>query len=91
MTHPEEKPSDRMTPHNLQDMAVENALLRGELYLVMASLKRYHDAPHSEIEPDCDGTPLFDVVVSDETRKKAADAIARAERMLRERGEGHSP
>jgi len=88
MTNPQKKPTDR-PPLEPRDLAVENALLRGALWLVTKSLRRYHDAPCSEIEVD--GTRMSQVVVSDETRVKAADAIARGERLLTDRAEGQTP
>lgn len=88
MSNPEDTPSDR-PPLEPRDMTVENALLRGALWLATRSLKRYHDAPASEIEMN--GTFMSQVVVPAETREKAADAIARAERLLCDRSEGQSP
>jgi hypothetical protein len=88
MSNPEDTPSDR-PPQVPRDMAVENALLRGALWLATKSLKRYNDAPSSEIEMN--GIFMSQVVVPAETREKAADAITRAERLLSDRSEGQSP
>lgn len=65
-----------------QSLAVENALLRGSLFLTARSLKNYLDARHT---PTDDGLRL---TVPEPVREKAADALARAEKMLRDEGRG---
>ncbi|WP_020469650.1 hypothetical protein [Zavarzinella formosa] len=64
-----------------QQTEVENALLRGALFLTANALKEYHDAPHFEI--DDDGVPKMEVIVSEMTRGKAAEALLRANKLLR--------
>ncbi|OWK42387.1 hypothetical protein [Fimbriiglobus ruber] len=78
----------KLSEHIPQDPAVENALLRGALWLVTKSLKRYHDAKHTRVEAEIDGTPRFQVIVTEEARQKASDAISRAEGMLQGKGRG---
>jgi hypothetical protein len=70
-----------------RDLNIENALLRGALFLAVASLKRYHDAPHAEIERDGD-IPMMEVIVPEGTREKAAEAIERSQGLLRGREQG---
>jgi hypothetical protein len=70
------------TPTDPQDLKVENALLRGSLWLTANALKEYHDSPHFEIEDD--GIPKFEVIVTEITRSKAGEALARADRMLKD-------
>lgn len=64
-----------------KQLEVENALLRGGLWLTAKSLKDYHDAPHEPI--DVDGVPMVQVTVSEVIRGKAHEAIERADKMLR--------
>ncbi|OWK41984.1 hypothetical protein [Fimbriiglobus ruber] len=78
----------KSSDHVPQDPAVENALLRGALWLATKSLKRYHDAKHTKLEAEIDGSPRFQVIVTEEARQKAADAITRAEGMLQGKGHG---
>jgi hypothetical protein len=73
----------RMTPEQRQDLQVENALLRGALWLAARSLKDYQEAPHFEI--DDDGRPMLEVIVPPALRDKAADALARADGLLRQK------
>jgi len=65
-----------------QDLKVENALLRTSLWLTAQALKDYHDAPHRE--RDDAGRPMLEVVVPESLRAKAADALAKAEKMLKD-------
>ncbi|OWK39475.1 hypothetical protein [Fimbriiglobus ruber] len=81
-------PNPKSTEHIPQDPVVENALLRAALWLATKSLKRYHDAKHTKVEAEIDGSPRFQVIVTEEARQKAADAIARAEGMLQGKGRG---
>ena len=60
-------------------LAVENALLRAALFLCTSSLKGYHDSPHSKPE-----SYRQTVTVHEGLRERAGDAIARADRLLRE-------
>ena len=50
------------------------------------ALKDYHDAPHFEI--DDDGRPMLEVIVPEALRGKAAEALAKAEKMLKDEGRG---
>ena len=70
----------------LSQLNVENALLRGNLFLTASALKDYHDSPHFEI--DDDGVPKMEVIVPESLRQKAADALARAQAMLKDEGRG---
>lgn len=81
----EPRHSDRMSTDQ-QDLKVENALLRASLWLTARALKDYHDAPHFEI---VDGDrPMLEVIVPELLRAKAAGALAKAEKMLKEEGRG---
>jgi hypothetical protein len=55
---------------------VENALLRGRLWLTARSLKGYHDSKHEAVEVD--GAPMLQVTVSDVVRGKAGEVIESA-------------
>lgn len=65
-----------------QDLKIENAMLRGCLYLTARALKDYQEAAHFEI--DDDGRPMLEVIVPESVRTKAADALERADKLLRE-------
>jgi hypothetical protein len=67
-----------------QQLKVENALLRGSLFLTARVLRDYHDARHTKI--DDDGIPMLQVTVHDLVRNRAAAALARADRMLKDQG-----
>ena len=69
-----------------QDIKVENAILRGLLWTAVRRLKDFHEAPHFEIEDD--GRPMVEVIVPDSLRDKAAEAIEKAEKMLKEPEQG---
>ncbi len=69
-----------------QNLKVENALLRASLYLTARALKDYQDAPHFEI--DDGGRPMLEVIVSESLRAKAGEALAKAEKMLKDDGRG---
>ena len=71
-----------------RDLTVENALLRSSLWLAARALRDYHDAPHFEI--DDDGITKLEVIVPETLRPRAADALARAEKMLKEPGQERS-
>jgi hypothetical protein len=75
-------------PERTSDLRVENALLRGTLFLTARALRAYHDAPHFEI--DDDGIEKLEAIIMPSTREKAADALDRADKLLREpeRGAG---
>ena len=72
-----------------QDLKVENSLLRATLFLATRVLKDYQDAQHYEIEDD-DGRPMLEVMVPQSIRPRAADALARADRMLKEPEQGRT-
>jgi hypothetical protein len=76
-----------MDNHERRGLQAENALLRGSLYLAARALKDYQDAPAFEI--DDDGRPMLEVIVSESLRTKAADALARAAKILKEPEQGH--
>lgn len=65
------------------DPQVEIALLRGSLFLTARALKGYHDSRHSETK---DGQ--FMLTVPESLRTRAADALERAQKMLRDEGRG---
>ena len=71
-----------------RDLTVENALLRSSLCLAARALHDYHDAPHFEIEDD--GITKMEVIVAETLRPRAADALARAEKILKEPGQDRS-
>jgi hypothetical protein len=76
-------------PETTSDLRVENALLRGTLWLARKVLQSYHDAPHFEI--DDDGVPKLEVIVPPDAREKAAEAITRADKLLKEPERGTPP
>ena len=65
---------------DLQDARVDNALLRGSLYLTARRRKDYQEAPHFEIEDD--GRPMLEVIVPPSLREQSAEVLARAQAML---------
>jgi len=74
--------------HDDQPLRVENALLRGVLWLTARALEGYHNAAHFEI--DDDGRPMLEVIVPEEVREKAAAVLTKANELLKdqERGRG---
>lgn len=70
-------------PEN-DDLKVENAMLRGSLWLATRALKNYHDAPHTK----ADHPELRQLKVPASYREKATDAITRAQSLLVDRGRG---
>jgi hypothetical protein len=81
-----DSPLNKQTPEP-RDLAIENALLRSSLWLAARVLKDYQDAPAFEI--DDDGRPMLEVIVPESLRTRAADALARAEKMLKDEGRGN--
>ncbi|MCE9567429.1 MAG: hypothetical protein K8U57_35965 [Planctomycetes bacterium] len=75
--------TDTSTAPEPRDLTVENALLRGSLYLSTRALKDYHDSKHT---PTDDGR--LQLTVPESLREKAGDAIARANNLLRDDGPG---
>ncbi len=67
-------------PGPSSDLRVEIALLRGALWLVASSLRRYAEATPFEI--DDGGVARTAVVVNAGDREKALGAIARADNLL---------
>lgn len=72
--------TDAPTSAEPRDLAVENALLRGSLFLATRALKDYHDAKHTPVE----GGPMLQLTIPEALRDKASDAIARANNLLRD-------
>jgi hypothetical protein len=66
------------------DLKVENALLRGLLWMTARRLQDYQQAPAFEI--DDDGSPALEVIIPASLREKAAEALEKAQQMLK--GEG---
>jgi hypothetical protein len=73
---------------NLLTVRAENSVLRGMLYQTVQVLKAYQDAPRFEI--DDDGIPMLEVIVTPSLPEKAAEALERAERMLKEPERGRT-
>jgi hypothetical protein len=69
------------------DPNVEIALLRGCLWMTARRLKDYHDSPHFEIESE-DDIPGMEVIVPASLREKAAEALEKAQQMLKGEGRG---
>lgn len=67
-----------------QDLRVENALLRGSLFLTARSLKDYHDVRHTNAETE----GMLQLTVPERLREKAGDAITRADKLLQDPGRG---
>ena len=63
----------------MSDLAVENALLRGSLFLAARALKDYQDAPHCKVD-----VGKLQLIVPASLREKAADALERAQGLLQE-------
>ena len=66
----------------LRDMAAENTILRGHLYLTGRRLQDYQDSPAFEI--DDNGQPRLEVIISPTLREQSAEVLARAGEMLRD-------
>ncbi len=62
-------------PAHADDAAVENALLRGALWLTARALRNYQQSPRKEI--DVDGQPTLEVIIPRSFCDKADDALAR--------------
>jgi hypothetical protein len=62
-------------------------LLRSCLWITRQRLKEYHDAPHFEIESE-DDIPGMEVIIPTSLREKAAEALEKAQQMLK--GQGRS-
>ncbi|HVS34105.1 MAG TPA: hypothetical protein VMS17_00905 [Gemmataceae bacterium] len=69
-----------------RDMAIANALLRSLLWQIARRLKDYQDAPAFAIEDE--ETPALEVIVPASLREKAAEALAKAQAMLKGQGRG---
>jgi hypothetical protein len=83
-------PTERsISSDSSQQLKVENALLRASLFLTARALKSYIDALHFEI--DDDGCPMREVIVSPSLRNKAAEALAKANAILKEPERGRTP
>ncbi len=77
----------RMTDHERRDLMAENSLLRGCLFITARRLKDYHDAPHFEIESE-DDIPGMEVIVPASLRPRAAEALEKAQAILKGEGRG---
>ena len=71
----------RMASNHPQDVRVENALLRGELFLTARALKYFLDSPHKKIEVG--GESMMEITVPQSLYDKARDALNRADRRLK--------
>jgi hypothetical protein len=71
-----------------QDLRVENALLRSLLWQTARRLKDYQDAPAFEIEDE--EAPALEVIVPASLRHTAAEALEKAQQMLKGVGRGRS-
>jgi hypothetical protein len=69
-----------------RDLQVENALLRGSLYLTARALRDYLDARHTRVEHD--GRPMLQLTVPESIQTKAALELAKAQQMLQDEGRG---
>jgi len=65
-----------------RDLEVENALLRGSLFLAARALKDYADARHTKTERG------LQLTVPESLPVRAAEALVRAEGMLQGHGRG---
>jgi hypothetical protein len=77
-----------LTP-NPKDVNVENAVLRGTLWLVASALRDYHETPHIEI--DKEGRPMLELIVPESLPEKAKEALERAKKILREPDRDRTP
>lgn len=66
-----------------RDQSVEIALLRASLFLTARALRDYRDSKHVKTE---DGR--LQLVVLESLPVRAADALTRAEKMLKDQGRG---
>ena len=76
----------RMTDDERRDLAAENSLLRACLWMAVRRLKDYQDAPAFEI--DDDEGPALEVIIPAELREKGAEALEKAQQMLKGEGRG---
>jgi len=60
-------------------LKIESTLLRASLFLTARALKDYYDSKHTEVEGG-----WLQLAVPESLRSRAADALVRAEGMLRE-------
>jgi hypothetical protein len=70
--------------HELQQATIENAVLRGTLYLTASALKKYLDSKHNPV--DVDGIPMLQLQVPELIQEKAVEALERANKLLRDQG-----
>jgi len=83
------KPNPRAVTDDPQQLRVEVALLRSSLWLSTRALEAYRDSPHKKI--DVDDRPMMEVIVPESLPDKAADAIARANKLLMDKPQGREP
>ena len=69
-----------MTDNERRELAAENAILRGHLYLTAHCLDAYQKAPAFEIDED--GSPRLEVIISPTLREQAAEELKKAQAML---------
>ena len=70
------------TAVEITDLKVSNSLLRGSLFLTTRALKDYHDANHVPMKnPD-----MLRLTVPASYRERAADALVRADILLKDQG-----
>ena len=67
-----------------QQLRIENSLLRASLFLTARALKDYHDSKHVKTEQE----GMVQLTVPESLRARAADALTRANRMLKEQEKG---
>ena len=61
-------------------LRVENALLRGSLWMTARRLKDYQDAPAAKL--DQDGREMLQVTIPSSLRESAAEALTKAQEIL---------
>lgn len=74
-----------LTPQEaLTQLRIENSLLRASLFLAARSLKDYHDSKHVKSEQE----GIVQLTVPESLKTRAADALSRAEKMLKDQDRG---
>lgn len=72
--------------HEIQELKVENVLLRASLRLTANALHDYHTSKHIKTEDE----GMLALTVPESLRPRAADALDRADKMLKEPEKGRS-
>jgi len=70
-------------------LRVENSLLRASLWMTARRLKDYQEAPAAKL--DQEGRDMLQVTISASLRESAADALAKAQGMLKDEGKSRVP